>query len=369
MNTSFIFFISPSPLPLLSSNLPSNRMTKMKIKEETIPSRVRTQIIESFNNRQKKHPRFLQQIPSDIFTIIFTFLSVPDQVCFALSCKQIFESFHLFLKAQDKQLSQLLPRETRSILCPNAKKRPRNQLLLQLENKRWKYCSDCWILHPPPKLWSGAASAPYCPKCHLLGRFTCSQTCSTRLTDEIHLCPCLSITFRDKLHVLRTCIESRRHPGGVFYYNGVCQMPTFDTRLVDLLHKCTFEHPFYKVNVETCLYYLDYKGYKNYDKLDLHVRNDITFEVRRTPESLAEMKANRLCVHKHPLDWLRKFFSEAGSEFSSGPINGTCKCEWDNWEECRFGQDPMYFKIIWDRQLGGDTTWPVRPWYYGLHRY
>lgn len=76
------------------------------------------------------------------------------------------------------QLPQLLPPEKRPILCPNAKKRPRIQLLLQLENNRWKYCSECWSLHPH-SMWRTLRSIwrlhqkPYCSSCHLLRGQSC----------------------------------------------------------------------------------------------------------------------------------------------------------------------------------------------------
>lgn len=90
-----------------------------------------------------------QKIPAEILDAIFTFLSIPDQICLALSFKRFHLHYLSLLEVKGKTLYQLVPREGRQLLCPHnsSKRRPRVQLLHQLENIRWKFYIECWSLH------------------------------------------------------------------------------------------------------------------------------------------------------------------------------------------------------------------------------
>lgn len=157
------------------------------------------QLLEPLHPRTRKH--IVHKMPREILDIIFALLSVPDRICFSLTCKHVFSCLQSCLAAQKTQRSLLLPREERTMLCPRPKELPRNQLLLRLENERWIFCNDCWILHPRTPWWSMALLKPYCPECHLLQE----QPCSELSSGEVDICPYLSITARDSVRLLETC--------------------------------------------------------------------------------------------------------------------------------------------------------------------
>lgn len=165
-------------------------------------------------NQPKRNPIAIQDIPREIVGIILTYLAVPDQVCFSLSCKSIFAYFQFFLEVNKVRLPCLLPREAQPILSPNPKQRRRIRLLNQLEDKRWKYCADCWNLHPhsawyPPRVRTRKSQSvwrfphPLQPKCSLCPPFYGQRGCMP-YTGEVDICPCVRITFRDKRYIMAT---------------------------------------------------------------------------------------------------------------------------------------------------------------------
>lgn len=320
----------------------------MNLQKTMIGFRTPIQLLRLPHYQSRKD--IVQNVPQEIIEIVFAFLSVPDRVCFSLSCKHIFACLHSFLEAQNTRLPQLLPREKRSVLCPNAKKRPRNQLLLRLENNRWKYCSDCWVLHPHTKWWARFLSGPYCPKCHLFPE----RTCSILPAGEVDICPCLSITFRDKLHLMETCkcAQGASHQGREYYYNNILYH-SFGGRLQ---HECTFmDHPFAKVEVHTIL---SIEG-KN---TSLHVQTRYKFEILQ--ESASGMKTPFICLHKDTGNWLRRFFDEAGSSFLGWPrynYSRSLSCDWSDWRKSMTGEGPYSFEITVNRNLGNDK-WPNKFW-------
>lgn len=93
--------------------------------------------------RQKGPPACtIQHILPELVETILMLLYLPDQICFALSCKFIFTCSQSLLKWSKVPISQIL----QSNACFNI------PLLCQLENDRWQVCRWCWHLHPYSKL-------------------------------------------------------------------------------------------------------------------------------------------------------------------------------------------------------------------------
>lgn len=216
-------------------------------------------MIQTILSRDQPTASILQKVPSEIVGIIFTFLPAPDQICFSLGCKYTFACFHSFIKLHGKQISQLLPPIRRPIPCSNAMEWPRIQLLLRLENDRWKFCSQCWSLHPHSK-WRALQSTwklhqkSFCSECHPPGAQKCylpgAQKCFLPYAGDVDICPCLSITFHEKLHLIEACksadtAASHEHE---YSYANILRPSSLDNLRRGLSHKCTFaDHPSAKV--------------------------------------------------------------------------------------------------------------------------
>lgn len=116
---------------------------------------------------------------------IYQHLSLVDQVCLSLSCKELFDLFGMIVKHEDLEFPRLL-RIRNPILCVNSQHVLRNQLLLRLENRRWAYCGKCLKLHPRTEFARRS-----------LRQSALERSC-TSYAGIADLCPCISLTIRGR---------------------------------------------------------------------------------------------------------------------------------------------------------------------------
>ncbi|OJJ59795.1 hypothetical protein ASPSYDRAFT_44190 [Aspergillus sydowii CBS 593.65] len=130
------------------------------------------------------HPILLLDLPFDILVAIFPLLSLLSQACLALTCKRLYTLCGHILK--DNSLAW--PRMGRTYEPPLSQPELlRNQFLLRLENDRWLYCSGCLKLHPPRRFGFPSDSPEH-------------RQCRYH-SGVVDLCPCLSLTFFDRLRL------------------------------------------------------------------------------------------------------------------------------------------------------------------------
>ena len=125
-----------------------------------------------------------------ILAEIFKSLELVDQVCFALSCKTLLAAYKDI--ASDKGT---IPRQSTTgtyhlpLSLVNSDDEMRVKLLLQLENCRWLYCAECFLLKPRSIFTSDAvAGLPLERRC-------------TRYDGVMKICPCIHFTRRDRNNV------------------------------------------------------------------------------------------------------------------------------------------------------------------------
>lgn len=288
------------------------------------------------------------KIPSEILDAIFAILSIPDQICLALSCKRLYAHYLSLIEAKRKPLHQLLPRERRKRLCPHneSKNRPRLQLLHQLQNKRWKYCAGCWNLHPP-SAWSSL---------HLPGRARPTSRCKP-YAGAVDICPCLTISASDKLHLIKTLgklkhAEGEPPKGLKDYSSHVTYQPPGAEIPGSLFHACVVTaHPLAKVEIGSAI--CVYEGL-------LLVVNLYMFQISKDVFTLpADIRTQLLCPHKKFGKWLRRFFDTAGVKFP-----GWNKNNGFDEAECCCAESPAslrYFEISTVRALGY-ARWSDKLW-------
>jgi hypothetical protein len=157
---------------------------------------------------------------------IYQYLSVLDQVCLSLSCKELFGLFGTILKHKEFEFPRLLLIRN-PILCVNNPGVLRNQLLLRLENRRWAYCGKCLKLHPRMEFSR-----------HSLRESALERTC-TRYAGIADLCPCISLTIRDRdqlAKILKLPAKPAKTKCGFFEYDFL------DTGKPSLGHCCEFKY-------------------------------------------------------------------------------------------------------------------------------
>lgn len=300
----------------------------------------RSMIRSIFRSQSTTSP--IQTIPPEIVDMIFTLLNIPDQICFSLSCKYVFARFNSLLKLHGTHKSQLLPPEDRPLLCPNASNRPRVQLLLQLENRRWKFCTHCWTLHPHSR-WRHARASICVPP-------LISKRCYLPYAKTADLCPCLQIPISEEKHLKRAC----KHVDSAARYAGVLDpLPGTDPSYRGLVHKCTFRpetHPSVKVRIRTLLW-VD----RRTDILRVHQRFKIEFSRPYFVKLPRDGGLSAPCLDRPPGKWLECSFQNTGSDFLLGDKGlGSCVLagSWYGWDKYSSGEGPGVIKLSMNRTLG-----------------
>lgn len=150
-------------------------------------SRCRKMLLRLLHIFWKKVPEYSSIIFLDerVLQKIYQHLSLVDQVCLSLSCKELFGLSGTIVKHKDLEFPRLL-RIRNPILCVNSQDVLRNQLLLRLENHRWAYCAKCLKLHPRTEFTR-----------HLLRQSAQERSC-TYYAGIADICPCISLTIRGR---------------------------------------------------------------------------------------------------------------------------------------------------------------------------
>lgn len=286
---------------------------------------------------------YIRTVPYELVRMILDLVSVQDRVCFALSCRYLFSCLNAYLKTQKLELRQLFPPEKRVPFCPNVKQRPRIQFLVRLENERWKFCPACWKLHLRSS--RGHRDEYYRHRHHLFG-----LRVTTPYPSEVDLCPCLSISFRDKLELMETCnlVGDITHRGRKYYHNKTFYHPSSGRYLH---HDCTFtNHPFAKVQIGTELWYDE-------ESRSLRIHNRYHFETNQKAEGALAYPQTDL------MDWLEKFFYDAGLWYLGCPGTGPSPTSFwirgDLQPTDELGVSSFNMSVIRDL---GNAEWPNKSW-------
>lgn len=296
-------------------------------------------------------------LPPRLVETIFKFLSAPDQICFGLSCKYILCCLKSYLEEQKTQLHQLLPVEKRKDIFAKIEQQPRVQLLLRLESDRWRYCSDCQVLHPA-FTWRSLRNfkemhtkrSKCCSACSFLkGSIRCMP-----YAGEVDICPCTRITFVHKLHLIQLCKKKNRFAPVVNGKSG--SIPPNQKPHKDYQHSCVFNgNPLFRVKIKTDLLYDD-----THHRLCLYNFYQIN-TVAGFP--LKSLRTITMCPHRNVMDFARQIFHEGGSGFmgwdrnrSTRPVVYSCWARYENAEGCYYSMT-----ISTARDLG-KSDWPDKAW-------
>ena len=189
-------------------------------------SQCRKMLLRLLHSFWKKVPKYSATLFLDelIFQKIYQHLSLVDQVCLSLSCKELFGLFGTIVKHKHLEFPRLL-RIRNPILCVNNQDVLRNQLLLRLENRRWAYCAKCLKLHPRKEFT------------RLLLRQPALERSCTYYAGIADLCPCISLTIRGRNQLVKI-LKSPAKPATTKY--GPFEYELDDGGHPSLGHCCLF---------------------------------------------------------------------------------------------------------------------------------
>lgn len=138
---------------------------------------------------RRKGPGILS-LQESVLCNIYRHLPLVDKACLSLSCKRFFDLFGTILKEKEFEFSPLLHHRI-LILCVTTYMVTRNQLLVRLQSRSWKYCGRCLILHPRKKFCKNSLASP------ALQRSCESYQCI------VDICPCASLTIQELGHIVK----------------------------------------------------------------------------------------------------------------------------------------------------------------------
>ena len=178
---------------------------------------------------------------------------------------------------------------------------------------------------------------------------------------EVDICPCLSITFQDKLHLMETMksvVKKEPHAKyETFYNNMICHGGGAPWNFVG--HGCSFtSHPLATVQIFTKLVI-------DQETQGLHTVSNYLFEISQENDwqkLCSGMKTPRMCPFNDTGNWIRQFFEEAGSNFSGCRENRYISQFTCLRQTLERDSKPLYtFEICVHRDLGHDK-WPDKIW-------
>ncbi|KAJ5902325.1 hypothetical protein N7495_002853 [Penicillium taxi] len=184
-------------------------------------------------------PPFLS-VTDELLDRISKHLNPLDKASLALTCANFYISFELtqvrgvdsILRTPELQYPPVCLRREHPFIHNELELHPRTKLVRSLENARWRYCPDCSKLHPRSgwnepifkpllkKLWPGKYPFPierlnyrFKSTDHLGFRqpkpLSFAQTRCMPSAGVVDVCPCLAITFRQRLLLSNMIINQR----------------------------------------------------------------------------------------------------------------------------------------------------------------
>lgn len=246
--------------------------------------------------------------PKMNLTVLWLILgSIPtqDAVCLALSCKYTLALYIRMLDAFGRPGKQ--SESPFAFLGVTMIPWARIQFLRRLQISRWKYCAQCWKLHPRPA-WSikpfWILDHKVCSYgCHTLGR----RKCLLPYMGEVDMCPCSRINIHHKLRLISLCHQELRH-----WRTDMQRLTNDDCNRIEMLvHRCTFDKSpvadvQIQVSVSLCC-----------QDQSLRMSTRLLFDFTKSASSQLEEFWKRRSAISVGM-WVERFFYEARSSFGKG---------------------------------------------------
>ncbi|OJJ38763.1 hypothetical protein ASPWEDRAFT_341898 [Aspergillus wentii DTO 134E9] len=181
----------------------------------------------------------LFELPLELLFAILWFLPLPDKVRLTLTCKDLYHLLFPLLPADDLRFPRLLPYRP---YCD--RNYTRADVLIALEDTHWAYCQGCQKLHPREEF-------PTSPAKFMNDPLTRYCAISSGLVD---LCPCIVITFRDRLRIEDYLLGRKKRSCGYIDKGVLVSVPHAKGRY--LVHEC---YAYRNVEMAILLYHADEK--------------------------------------------------------------------------------------------------------------
>lgn len=283
--------------------------------------------------------------PAVVYWVLVA-LPIEDAICFALSCKFTLAYLIAIFKRMGIEGIPAAPQPT--FVGVKVFYWSKIRLLRQLQNSRWKYCAQCWMLHPR-SIWT---TQPFWRLDHKVCSNGCdtlgSRKCYLPYAGEFDMCPCTRLNIHHKLQLI-SLLDNRLCDSK----HGIQHLTNRSCECIEmLLHTCTCSNnPIAEVHNKVWF------SFSCQDQ-SLRVRTRFLFDfTKSTPSQLETFRNTRrdVCVRANTGKWVNRFFaSKAWGTFSGVDWKPD---EWFSWDV----RDEGPLEITLNRNLG-KLEWPSKGW-------
>lgn len=186
----------------------------------------------------------LLRLPPHLLGKILWLLPLPSRACLVLTCQELYQTYKPIIEDRRLQFPCLLRNLNPTISLDQATV-PRNIFLHQLQNEKWAFCNACLKLHP----WTQLKD---------------DNTCHSR-AGIVGLCPCISLTHRDKTRLFRTFFSKtnvftppKQDPRFELLWEGNPRFPpelVGKCRCVQVHHCRVIFYPDVRIDIKVQVYY------------------------------------------------------------------------------------------------------------------
>jgi len=261
-------------------------------------------------------------------------LVITDRICFALSCKLPLAYYQIYTRHDEESYARFMSfisggSSLQELPFKLSNYGPlslaqRTELLLRLQGRDWKYCTDCMYFHRCSR-WSFLRS-------YL--NYDSHGQCRSPRASRLHICPRLSISLFQQHQFANASLNAENHSVLTETRLSACTRSLnlgCHGKYLDFEHECTFgNHPLVIVHTKS-------RAWFDKSTRTLRVLNIFRFDLSRAgPSELAVAgfgrASSKSCIHRDTEMWLNKFFRENKSSFNIG-CRGLHWCEWLGWDE------------------------------------
>lgn len=177
--------------------------------------------------QQQDKKCYIMDLPTELLALISAELDPLSEACLALTCKRLLLISGTSFRSECLQFKNDFAPLLHHYRASQSYATERWKMIERLEDRRWLACSKCLKLHPrmafPAK---ELRSSPTARACNL-----------GELAGLVDLCPCIKLTFRDKVNLVKILKDREvlnQMPSAIFGSRG------YDERY--LWHSCTMTY-------------------------------------------------------------------------------------------------------------------------------
>lgn len=213
-----------------------------------MPGKTAAALIKKLTQKKQKQKKEKEPVifilPNELLFMVASFLPLDSQACLALTCKTFLGVFSSVLRDKELRFPRAFydePKHRSLSTATNA----RNRLLYRLQDKRWVYCAMCMMLHPACEFnWRQRARRA-------------KKRCCMRWGGIVDICPCINLTFRGKLRLMKRLqeMEMSKEGNGTGYVKDKSDMGPWKFSVDKqgrpyLRHECSItDHPWARVSI------------------------------------------------------------------------------------------------------------------------